>query len=70
VAALHLWTCIYQASSPEAIRRHASVADLPVDEIVDAARASPDHAALLDLVPELDGHLHGDNPLVAPFDRG
>jgi hypothetical protein len=26
--------CIYQASSPEAIRRHASAAELPVDEIV------------------------------------
>ena len=26
--------CIYQATSPEAIRRHASVADLPVDEII------------------------------------
>ena len=26
--------CIYQASSPEAIREHASKADLPVDEIV------------------------------------
>lgn len=26
--------CIYQASSPEAIRRHAGLADLPVDEIV------------------------------------
>ena len=26
--------CIYQASSPEAIREHASRADLPVDEIV------------------------------------
>ena len=26
--------CIYQATSPEAIRRHASLADLPVDEIV------------------------------------
>ena len=26
--------CIYQASSPEAIRRHASAADLPVDEII------------------------------------
>jgi Protein of unknown function (DUF4242) len=26
--------CIYQASSPEAIRAHASRADLPVDEIV------------------------------------
>jgi hypothetical protein len=26
--------CIYQATSPEAIRRHASAADLPVDEII------------------------------------
>jgi thiamine biosynthesis protein ThiC len=26
--------CIYQASSPEKIREHASAADLPVDEIV------------------------------------
>jgi hypothetical protein len=26
--------CIYQASSPEAIRAHAQAADLPVDEIV------------------------------------
>jgi hypothetical protein len=26
--------CIYQASSPEAIRAHAAAADLPVDEIV------------------------------------
>jgi Nickel responsive protein SCO4226-like len=26
--------CIYQASSPEAIREHASRADLPADEIV------------------------------------
>jgi Nickel responsive protein SCO4226-like len=26
--------CIYQASSPEAIRRHADAAGLPVDEIV------------------------------------
>ena len=26
--------CIYQASSPEAIRRHAGEAVLPVDEIV------------------------------------
>ncbi len=26
--------CIYEASSPEAIRDHASRADLPVDEIV------------------------------------
>lgn len=29
--------CIYQASSPEAIRRHAEAADLPVDEIVKVA---------------------------------
>jgi hypothetical protein len=29
--------CIYEASSPEAIRRHASVADLPVDEIIPVA---------------------------------
>lgn len=29
--------CIYQASSPEAIRDHASRADLPVDEIVAVA---------------------------------
>lgn len=26
--------CIYQASSPEAIRRHAGAARLPVDEII------------------------------------
>jgi hypothetical protein len=26
--------CVYQASSPEAIRAHAARADLPVDEIV------------------------------------
>jgi hypothetical protein len=29
--------CIYQASSPEAIRRHAEAAGLPVDEIVQVA---------------------------------
>jgi hypothetical protein len=29
--------CIYQASSPEAIRAHAAAADLPVDEIVEVA---------------------------------
>lgn len=27
--------CIYQASSPEAIRQHAAAATLPVDEIVE-----------------------------------
>jgi thiamine biosynthesis protein ThiC len=37
--------CIYQASSPEAIREHASRADLPVDEIIrvaDTVRVRPD----------------------------
>jgi thiamine biosynthesis protein ThiC len=39
--------CIYQATNPEAIRRHASLADLPVDEIIPVAdtvvvRADPD----------------------------
>ena len=29
--------CIYQASSPEKIREHASRADLPYDEIVEVA---------------------------------
>jgi hypothetical protein len=29
--------CIYQATSPEAIRRHATAAELPVDEIVKVA---------------------------------
>ena len=29
--------CIYQASSPEAIRAHAAAAELPVDEIVKVA---------------------------------
>ena len=29
--------CIYQASSPEAIRRHAGNADLPADEIIKVA---------------------------------
>ena len=29
--------CIYEASSPEAIERHADLADLPVDEIVKVA---------------------------------
>ena len=27
--------CVYQATGPEAIRRHASLADLPVDEIIE-----------------------------------
>jgi Protein of unknown function (DUF4242) len=29
--------CIYEASSPEAIRKHATCADLPVDEIIPIA---------------------------------
>jgi Protein of unknown function (DUF4242) len=29
--------CIYEATSPEAIRKHASRADLPVDEIIPVA---------------------------------
>ena len=29
--------CIYQATSPEAIRRHAGKADLPVTEIIQVA---------------------------------
>jgi len=40
--------CIYQASSPEAIRDHASRADLPVDEIIpvaDTVVVRPDPAA-------------------------
>jgi anti-anti-sigma regulatory factor len=31
--------CIYQASSPEAIHRHATAADLPVDEVIQVASA-------------------------------
>jgi hypothetical protein len=37
--------CVYQASSPEAIREHASRADLPVDEIIrvaDTVKVRPD----------------------------
>jgi hypothetical protein len=42
--------CIYQATSPEAIREHASKADLPVDEIIPVAdtvlvRPDPEAAA-------------------------
>jgi hypothetical protein len=29
--------CIYEATSPEAIRKHAELADLPVDEIIPVA---------------------------------
>jgi hypothetical protein len=43
--------CIYQASSPEAIRAHAAAAGLPVDEIVRVAdtvvvRPDPEPAAI------------------------
>jgi hypothetical protein len=37
--------CIYEASSPEAIREHASRADLPADEIIpiaDVVKVRPD----------------------------
>ncbi len=42
--------CVYQATSPEAIRDHASRADLPVDEIIPIAdtvvvRPDPEGAA-------------------------
>ena len=39
--------CIYEATSPEAIRKHASMADLPVDEIIsvlDTVIVRPDPA--------------------------
>ena len=39
--------CIYQASSPEAIREHAQRADLPADEIIpvaDTVAVRPDPA--------------------------
>ncbi len=29
--------CIYEATNPEALRKHASLADLPVDEIIPVA---------------------------------
>jgi len=43
--------CIYRATSPEALRRHASAAELPVDEIVPVAdtvivRPDPEPAAV------------------------
>jgi sporulation protein YlmC with PRC-barrel domain len=40
--------CVYEASSPEAIREHASRAELPVDEIIavaDTVVVRPDPAA-------------------------
>jgi hypothetical protein len=43
--------CIYEAASPDAIRRHASLADLPVDEIIPISdtvvvRPDPSRAAV------------------------
>jgi hypothetical protein len=43
--------CVYQATSPEAIRDHASRADLPADEIIPVAdtvlvRPDPEPAAV------------------------
>jgi hypothetical protein len=43
--------CVYEATSPEAIRTHAARADLPVDEvvpIVDTVVVRPDPAPLAD----------------------
>jgi hypothetical protein len=42
--------CIYQATSPEALREHASRADLPLDEVIPVAdtvlvRPDPEAAA-------------------------
>lgn len=42
--------CVYQASSPEAIRAHATRADLPVDEIikvVDTVVVNPDPVPMI-----------------------
>jgi len=43
--------CIYQASSPEAIRKHAELAELPVDEVIPIAdtvivRPDPEEASV------------------------
>jgi Protein of unknown function (DUF4242) len=41
--------CVYQAASPEAVRRHARAASLPVDEIrkvADSVIVRPDPAAV------------------------
>jgi hypothetical protein len=42
--------CIYEATSPEALHKHASLADLPVDEVIAVAdtvivRPDPEPAA-------------------------
>jgi len=46
--------CIFEASSPEAVRRHAAAASLPVDEIVKVA----------DTVREADPGLEGDRGIL------
>jgi len=41
--------CIYEAVSPEALRKHASLADLPADEVIrvaDTVVVRPDPVAL------------------------
>jgi len=41
--------CIYEAASPDALRKHASLADLPADEIIrvaDTVVVRPDPVAL------------------------
>ena len=41
--------CLYEATSPEAIRKHASLADLPADEIIpvaDTVLVRPDPVAV------------------------
>ena len=35
--------CVFRASSPEAVRRHAAAADLPVGEIVKVIATAPAH---------------------------
>jgi hypothetical protein len=42
--------CVYEATGPEALRRHAELADLPIDEIIPVAdtviiHADPEPAA-------------------------
>jgi Protein of unknown function (DUF4242) len=36
--------CVYEATSPEALRRHAELADLPIDEIIPVADTVIVHA--------------------------
>jgi len=41
--------CIYEAASPDALRKHASLADLPADEVIrvaDTVVVRPDPVAL------------------------